>query len=87
MSAVTVSIGCTGCHQLLPSSLFIRNQQSNTFYKTCHSCRTRRKDRRQILRRQQAIAPLPPVVEEFESNDSMIFLFFLNGMLIFWYRH
>ncbi|POS82046.1 hypothetical protein EPUL_004835, partial [Erysiphe pulchra] len=54
-------MNCSACHQNLPSSLFIRNQRSNTFYKTCNPCRTRRNDRRQNLRRQRPDAPLPQI--------------------------
>ncbi|POS82194.1 hypothetical protein EPUL_004187, partial [Erysiphe pulchra] len=58
---------CTSCGQNLPISLFIRNQRTNTLYKTCITCRTRRNDHRQNLRRQRQVVS-PPQVES--NNDA-----------------
>ncbi|POS81968.1 hypothetical protein EPUL_005708, partial [Erysiphe pulchra] len=60
---------CSSCRQNLPISLFIRNQQTNTLYKTCITCRTRRNDRRQNLRRQRTDAPSPQVTS---TNDTRL---------------
>ncbi|POS82171.1 hypothetical protein EPUL_005697, partial [Erysiphe pulchra] len=61
------TMNCSACHQNLPSFLFIRNQRSNTFYKTYNTCRTRRNDHRQNLHRQRSLAP-PPQATSY--NDS-----------------
>lgn len=52
---------CSTCHKNLPSLVFIRNERTNTFYKTCSICRTRINVRRQNLRRQQSVAPPQPI--------------------------
>ncbi|KAF5196988.1 hypothetical protein FRX31_013425, partial [Thalictrum thalictroides] len=62
MSSNTLTLNCSICHKSLPSSLFIRNQRTNTFYKTCSICREQRNVRRRILRRQRTDASTLPEV-------------------------
>ncbi|KAF5206635.1 hypothetical protein FRX31_003778, partial [Thalictrum thalictroides] len=68
MSTSATTHNCSICHKNLPSLVFVRNQRTNTFYKTCSICRTRINVRRQNIRRQQSDAPPPPIAS---INDVM----------------
>ncbi|POS82077.1 hypothetical protein EPUL_006346, partial [Erysiphe pulchra] len=61
MSSNLLTNKCSTCHTSLPLTSFVRNQQNNTYFKTCITCRTKRNVRRQNLRRQHSPAPRPPV--------------------------
>ncbi|POS82647.1 hypothetical protein EPUL_004006, partial [Erysiphe pulchra] len=63
MSSDTSNFVCTSCFLNLPSSSFVRGRKTNTFFKNCITCRTRKNARRQNLRRQRYAVP-PALAEE-----------------------
>lgn len=56
------------CKRYLHATLFIRNAALNTFFKTCQTCRSQDKARRDRLRRERSIPSPQEISVEAHSN-------------------
>ncbi|KHJ35456.1 hypothetical protein EV44_g3432 [Erysiphe necator] len=59
---------CTTCLQSQPSSNFLKNVVSNTYFKTCSTCRNRAKARRRNTHHRSPFEPAIMQAEEAEPN-------------------
>lgn len=63
---------CSKCKRYLPTSLFTRNPALNKFFKTCQTCRSQDKTRRERLRRERSIPQPLEISDGAHSNISKI---------------
>ncbi|KAI6245188.1 hypothetical protein HI914_06488 [Erysiphe necator] len=74
MSSNMAQMHCSRCKCNRPSTMFVRNEQANTFFKQCITCRTRQNIRRQTLRHQLSAA-LPQTEEAGTGITTITHLF------------